>query len=136
MMAAILIFLATLAMVPLAGAQGIPTARPAPSKFYLVLAAATYAAQTADVVTTVRSLDRGATEQDPIARPFAGLPHPAFYAASESWATGVNWLALRLERSPQAWKRRVWWLPQAIQVGSNAAGIAFTETHEVHRSRP
>ena len=70
-------------------------------------------------------------EDDPLAKPFAKLPLPAYYATGIVFATGVNWLGWRLARS-ERW-HRVWWLPQVCSIAGNVAGYAHTKTHENRR---
>ena len=63
----------------------------------------------------------GNFEQDPLARPFTRLPAPAYYASGFAMATGMNWMSLRMSRSPRL--RRIWWLLQALTIIGNAQGV-------------
>jgi hypothetical protein len=59
-------------------------------------------------------------ESNPLARPLLKLPAPAYYACGIAFATGVNWIGLRMSRSNRF--RKVWWLPQALSVAGNTHG--------------
>jgi hypothetical protein len=63
----------------------------------------------------------GFQEQDPLARPFIHQPAGVYYGTGLAVATGVNWLAWRMGKSPR-W-HKVWWLPQALSTGANCWGI-------------
>ena len=61
-------------------------------------------------------------ENNPLARPFVGLPVPAYYASGLALATGINWLSWKMARSQKF--RQVWFLPQLASMAANGWGYA------------
>jgi hypothetical protein len=59
---------------------------------------------------------------DPLAKPFARLPAPAYYARGLAIATGVNWLSWKMARSKH-WNRLAP-LSQLISIAGNSCGIS------------
>jgi hypothetical protein len=94
---------------------------------FLLLSTGVYAAATMDMQESA-SLRPWFHEDDPLAKPFAKLHLPAYYATGFAFATGVNWLGWRMARS-ERW-HRVWWLPQVCSIAGNLMGYAHTKTHE------
>lgn len=90
---------------------------------YSMLSAGVYAASWTDMVKTESSLPNF-HEDDPMARPFVGLPKPLYFASGSLLATGVNWLAWKMKESPR-W-HKMWWLPQAISMAGNMSGYGYT----------
>jgi hypothetical protein len=62
-------------------------------------------------------------EDDPLAKPLAQLPLPAYCATGMAFASGLNWLGWRVARS-EKW-HRVCWLPQVCSIAGNLVGYAI-----------
>jgi hypothetical protein len=92
---------------------------------FFILSAGVYGLAMLDMHETVSV---GGYEQDPLTRPFVKLPAPAYYAGGIALATGVNWMAAKMERS-RRW-RRIWWLPQACSMAGNLWGYTSTKARE------
>ncbi len=60
-------------------------------------------------------------ETDPLARPFARLPAPAYYTTGLAMATGVNWLSWKMARS-RRWHRLAP-LPQLLSISGSIYGL-------------
>jgi len=84
-------------------------------KTWVMLSLAQHGAATFDAYATRRSVSSGATERNPFMRPFAGSP--AIYAAIQVAPVGLDYVAIRMQRSQHAVLRRTWWLPQAASTG-------------------
>jgi hypothetical protein len=93
---------------------------------FSVLTAGVYAASWLDMTET-QSFMPHFKEDDPLARPLLLLPKPLYYASGALFATGVNGLGLRMERSPR-W-HKIWWLPQALSIAGNLSGYAYTRSN-------
>jgi hypothetical protein len=93
---------------------------------FSVLTAGVYAASWLDMTET-QSLMPHFKEDDPLARPLLLLPKPLYYASGTLFATDVNWLGLRMERSPR-W-HKIWWLPQALSIAGGLSGYAYTRSN-------
>lgn len=94
---------------------------------YLFLSLGVYAAAFMDMGESI-SLRPWFKEQDPLAKPFATMPTPAYYITGAAFATGINWVGLKMARS-ERW-HRVWWLPQVCSIAGNAFGFGYTKLHE------
>jgi hypothetical protein len=92
---------------------------------FLLLSAGVYGLAILDMHETVSV---GGYEHDPLTRPFVKLTPPAYYAGGIALATGVNWMAAKMERS-RRW-RRIWWLPQACSMAGNLWGYTSTKARE------
>lgn len=57
-------------------------------------------------------------EEDPLARPFVGLPTPMYYATGALMSGGMTYWSLNW-RKKRGWRGRLWWLPQLLQTGLN-----------------
>jgi hypothetical protein len=89
---------------------------------FVVLGAAVYAAAFADMHQTLQVRHYSWWyETDPLARPFAKLPSPAYYATGFALATGVNWLSWKMGHS-RKWHRLAP-LPQLLAIAGNAYGF-------------
>jgi hypothetical protein len=92
---------------------------------FLVLSAAVYAAALADMHQTVevRNLSWW-YETDPLARPFARLPSPAYYATGLALATGLNWVSWKMghSRHSRRW-RKLSAVPQLLAITGNTYGF-------------
>ena len=84
-------------------------------KTWVMLSLAQHGAATFDAYATRRSVSSGATERNPLLRPFAGSP--AIYAAIQIAPVALDYAAIRMQRSQHAVLRRTWWLPQAASTG-------------------
>ncbi|MBZ5503349.1 MAG: hypothetical protein LAN59_14145 [Acidobacteriia bacterium] len=54
-------------------------------------------------------------ERNPFMRPFAGSP--SIYAAIHVAPMGLDYVAIRMQRSQNSFLRHTWWLPQAASTG-------------------
>jgi hypothetical protein len=97
---------------------------------YFLLSAGVYIAAAMDMQESA-SLRPNFHEDDPLAKPFAKLPLPAYYAHGAAFATGVNWVGWKMARS-ERW-HKVWWLPQVCSITGNMMGYWHTKTHENKR---
>jgi len=97
---------------------------------FILLSTGVYSAAAMDMQESA-SLRPHFHEDDPLAKPFAKLPLPAYYAHGFAFATGVNWLGWRMARS-EKW-HKVWWLPQVCSITGNIIGYWHTKTHENRR---
>jgi hypothetical protein len=95
---------------------------------FSVLAAGVYTASWLDMTET-QSFMPHFHEADPFVRPLLNLPKPLYYASGTLLATSVNWLGLKMERSPR-W-HKIWWLPQAISIAGNLGGFAYTRSNSI-----
>jgi len=86
-----------------------------------VLAEINAGAATWDDVATRMELDRGGYERNPLIRPFV---HNSGTLAAET--VGEVWLAAfvadRMKRSPHAYLRKTWWLPQVLDTSARLYG--------------
>lgn len=95
---------------------------------WLALAIAEHGAAAFDAYTTRQAIGSGAVEADPLMRPFAHSP--SLYAAIQMAPLLLDFAARHMQRSPNAWVRKMWWLPQtggtAIYLfsGSHNLGVA------------
>jgi len=94
---------------------------------FLLMSIGVYTAAFLDMQESV-SLRPRFREQDPLARPFAALPAPAYYITGAAFATGINWVGLQVARSQRL--HRVWWVPQACSIAGNLFGFGYTKLHE------
>lgn len=131
--------LATDVHVPSVPVKPLETRRPRPirrpvedrsPRRFLVLSLGVYAAAFMDMGESI-SLRPRFKEHDPLAKPFATLPKPAYYITGAAFATGINWLGLKMARS-ERW-HRVWWLPQVCSIAGNSFGFGYTKMHEHSR---
>lgn len=93
-----------------------------PKTSFIVLSACVYGAALADMHQTleVRKISWW-YETDPLARPFARLPAPAYYATGLAMATGINWLSWKMSRS-RRW-RKLSPIPQLVTIAGNLRGF-------------
>jgi hypothetical protein len=92
------------------------------------LAVGVYTAAGRDMANT-QSLMPHFHEADPLARPLLRLPPPLYYASGTLFATSVNWLGLKMQRSSR-W-HKICWLPQAISIAGNLSGFAYTRSNSI-----
>lgn len=96
---------------------------------WLTLIAIVQAAALADVTNTLRlrQEDPGWVENDPLARPFVRLPTPAYLTVAEAFTFMISVAGLRMHNSSNRRELRLWWVPQAIQIGLKTEGAVHTE---------
>jgi hypothetical protein len=88
---------------------------------FILQSAAVYGASLADMHQTLRVRNLyWWYETDPLARPFAHLPAPAYYATGLAMATGVNWLSWKMAHS-RRWHKFAP-IPQLLTIGGNLYG--------------
>lgn len=98
----------------------------------MLLTAASSASLMADGITTKALERRGYQESDPIARFLIGR-HPTWArmtAAGLPLVIGETWLAERMRTSRHKWERKLWWLPQTVQIGANFGSAVRNGTLE------
>jgi hypothetical protein len=89
---------------------------------FVILSAAVYGAGLADMRQTLEVRKYSWWyETDPLARPFARLQAPAYYATGPALATGVNWFSWKMAHS-RRW-RKLSAIPQVLVIGGNLYGI-------------
>jgi hypothetical protein len=90
----------------------------ASKKRFVLLSAAVYGAALADMHQTLEVRNNSWWyETDPLARPFARLPAPAYYATGLAMATGVNWLSWKMAHS-RRWHKLAP-IPQLLAITGN-----------------
>lgn len=107
--------------VAIISAESLPSRRK-----WLMLSLAQHTAATFDAYSTRVAVSRGATEGDPLMRPFAHSP--AIYAAIQVGPLALDFLARRMQRSQNNFLRHVWWLPQSASTGL----FIFSGVHNLH----
>jgi len=119
---------ALLLSLPVAAQIKLPV-KPKPSiRLWCVLTAMSLAASAADIHYSIASRRTGGLETDPVVKPFESLPAPAYRALGLSAAAALDLGCLKLKRSPHVWARRLWWVPQVIQIWGNARGAKISAT--------
>ena len=86
-----------------------------PRKAWLILSIAEHSAATFDAYSTRVAVSKGATEADPMMRPFAHSP--AIYGAIQVGPLVLDYAARRMERSQIGLLRKTWWIPQTAATG-------------------
>jgi hypothetical protein len=86
-----------------------------PRKAWLILSIAEHSAATFDAYSTRVAVSKGATEADPMMRPFAHSP--AIYGAIQVCPLVLDYAARRMERSQFSLLRKTWWVPQTAATG-------------------
>jgi hypothetical protein len=94
--------------------EAIPTQNMPSRRSWLLLSLTQHGAAAFDAYSTRRSITTGATEEDPLVRPFAHSP--GIYAAIQVAPVGLDILSRRMQRSENRVFRRTWWLPQSTSV--------------------
>jgi hypothetical protein len=97
-----------------------------PSRRWLALSVVQSAAAGFDAYSTRYAVGRGAVEEDPLMRPFAHSP--SIYAVSQLCPVALDFVARRMQRSPNSFIRRMWWLPQTTSTGM----YLFSGVHNMH----
>jgi len=92
---------------------------------FVILSAAVYGAALADMHESQGlHASQGWYETDPLAKPFDGLPAPAYYASGLAAATGLNWVCWKMAHS-RRWHRLAP-IPQLLAISGNAWGYEST----------
>lgn len=92
---------------------------------WIALSAAQHAAAAFDAYSTRDAISHGATELDPLMRPFANSS--GIYAAIQVMPAALDFTARRMQRSPNNFIRRIWWVPQSVATAS----FLFSGTHNL-----
>ena len=82
---------------------------------WAMLSFAQHGAAAFDAYATRQAVSSGAVERNPLLRPFAGSP--SIYAAIQVVPVGLDFVAIRMQRSQHAFLRHTWWIPQAASTG-------------------
>jgi hypothetical protein len=93
---------------------------------WLALSVAQHAAAAFDAYSTRDAISHGATEADPLMRPFANAS--GIYAAIQVMPVALDFTARRMQRSPNSFVRRIWWVPQSVATAS----FLFSGVHNLH----
>jgi hypothetical protein len=93
---------------------------------WLILSVVQHGAATFDAYSTRQAVTSGAQEADPFMRPFA--QSPAIYIAIQGAPVVLDYAARRMQRSPNSFLRRTWWLPQSASTGL----FLFSGIHNLH----
>jgi hypothetical protein len=86
-----------------------------PKRDWLLLSIAQHSAAAFDAYSTRQAVATGASEADPFMRPFAHSP--GIYAAIQVGPAILDFAARRMQRSPNSFIRRSWWIPQSASTG-------------------
>jgi hypothetical protein len=114
-----------------AAAQSVPEIPALPSKpephvakhfraGWLALSLAGQAAAFADVKTTLTLRHEYSyffNEDDPFARDIVTLPVPAYIAVTAALSSMISVAGFEMHKSSHRWERRMWWVPQTVQIG-------------------
>lgn len=93
---------------------------------WIALSVAQHAAAAFDAYSTRDAISHGATEADPLMRPFANSS--GIYAAIQVMPVALDYTARRMQRSPNNFVRRIWWVPQSVATAS----FLFSGVHNLH----
>jgi len=97
-----------------------------PRRNWLILTIVQHSAATFDAYSTRQAVSAGASEADPLMRPFA--QSPAIYFAIQGGPVILDYAARRMQRSSNSFLRRTWWLPQSASTGL----FLFSGVHNLH----
>jgi hypothetical protein len=102
---------------------------------WLMLSIVEHSAATLDAYSTRQAVSRGATEEDPLMRPFAHSP--AIYGAIQVAPVLFDLLARHMQRSNYNFERRTWWVPQTASTGMSIfAGVHNLNIKERRQTAP
>jgi hypothetical protein len=102
---------------------------------WLMLSIVEHSAATFDAYSTRQAVSRGATEEDPLMRPFAHSP--AIYGAIQVAPVLFDLLARHMQRSNYNFERRAWWVPQTASTGMSIfAGVHNLNIKERRQTAP
>jgi hypothetical protein len=93
---------------------------------WIALSVAQHAAAAFDAYSTRDAISHGAIEADPLMRPFANSS--GIYAAIQVLPVALDYTARRMQRSPNNFVRRIWWVPQSAATAS----YVFSGVHNLH----
>lgn len=93
----------------------IPAVQMPSRRNWLILSVAQHSAATFDAYSTRRAIATGASEGDPMMRPFAHSP--GIYAAIQAGPVVLDYVGRRMQRSQNSFLRHTWWLPQSVSTG-------------------
>ncbi|MFZ3216929.1 MAG: hypothetical protein WA192_12805 [Candidatus Acidiferrales bacterium] len=82
---------------------------------WLALALVQHGAAAFDAYSTRQAVGHGASEDNPLLRPFAGSP--AIYVATQVAPVLFDLMARHMQRSEYPLVRRLWWMPQTMSAG-------------------
>jgi hypothetical protein len=97
-----------------------------PRRNWLILTIVQHSAATFDAYSTRQAVSAGASEADPLMRPFA--QSPAIYFAIQGGPIILDYAARRMQRSSNTLLRRTWWIPQSASTGL----FLFSGVHNLH----
>lgn len=95
-------------------------------KTWTALSLLQHGAATFDAYSTRVAISQGATERDPLMRPFANSN--GIYAAIQVAPLALDYAARRMQRSPNNFIRRMWWMPQSV----STAGFLISGVHNLN----
>ena len=104
----------------------IPVEDQRPRRNWLILTIVQHSAATFDAYSTRQAVSSGASEADPLMRPFA--QSPAIYFAIQGGPVILDYAARRMQRSSNSLLRRTWWIPQSASTGL----FLFSGVHNLH----
>jgi hypothetical protein len=93
---------------------------------WIALSVAQHAAAAFDAYSTRDAISHGATEADPLMRPFANSS--GIYAAIQVMPVALDYTARRMQRSPDNFIRSIWWVPESAATAS----FLFSGVHNLH----
>jgi hypothetical protein len=96
---------------------------------WLILSAGQHGAAVFDAYSTRRAITRGASEIDPVMRPFAHSP--AIYLAIQVVPVMLDIAARRMQRSRNNLWRHTWWVPQS----ASTAVFLFSGIHNLQLAK-
>ena len=114
------------AVQPATSNKVIPVEDLHPRRDWLILSIVQHSAATFDAYSTRQAVSAGASEADPLMRPFA--QSPAIYVAIQGGPLILDYVARRMQRSPNNFLRHTWWLPQSASTGL----FLFSGVHNLH----
>jgi hypothetical protein len=99
------------------GVERLPSRRK-----WIALSLVQHSASVFDAYSTRQAIANGATEQNPLLRPFA--TSPMIYAATQVGPLVLDYAARRMQLSRHEFVRRMWWVPQSTGAAvSICAGV-------------
>jgi hypothetical protein len=110
--------------------QPVIQAEPTPSRrAWLALGLVQHGAATFDAYSTREVISRGATEMDPMMRPFAHSS--GLYAAIQVGPVALDFVSHKMQRNQNSFVRRMWWLPQSM----GTAAFLYSGVHNLSVTR-
>lgn len=103
------------------GVETLPSRRT-----WIALSVLQHGAAVFDAYSTRQAIASGATEQNPLLRPFASSP--AIYAATQVCPLILDYAGRRMQLSNNGLIRRMWWVPQS----TGAAVSVFSGVHNMN----